>query len=192
MISTSLDKLFDPFASSSLPESNNSAFRYDAYDKIRTECSFHLPETVKNIITQSQSKLNILHINARSIVNKYDDFCNFLMHTEVGWHIISMSETWLSKSIENMYSLPGFRAYYCSRALGTGGGSALYIANNFSSIQLKNLTFTTAEVVSVQIKLRNVSFVVCQIYRSPSTDGCLFNSELEQCLIWLSKMNKTT
>ena len=77
MISTSSDKLFDPFASSSLPESNNSAFRYDAYDKIRTECLFHMPETVKNIITQSQSKLNILHINARSIVNKYDDFCSF-------------------------------------------------------------------------------------------------------------------
>ena len=76
--------------------------------------------------------------------------------------------------------------------MGTGGGSALYIANNLSSIQLKNPTFTTAEVVCVQIKLRNASFVVCQIYRSPSTDRCLFNSELEQCLIWLSKMNKTT
>ena len=103
-----------------------------------------------------------------------------------------MSETWLSGSIENRYSLPGFRAFYCSRDLGTGGGSALYIANNFSSIQLKNPTFTRAEVVCVQIKLRNASFVVCQIYRSPSTDRCLFNSELEQCLIWLSKMNKTT
>ena len=103
-----------------------------------------------------------------------------------------MSETWLSQSIEDLYSLPGYSTFFCSRKSGVGGGSALYIADHLYPEQLSCPIFTTAEVVCAKIRIDNTNIVLCQVYRSPNTDKFIFNNELEQCLIWLSKMNKTT
>ena len=61
----SIDRLFDPFLSDSVTENNLS---YDAFEKIRVSCSLHLPEDVKNIITNNSNKLNIMHVNARSVL----------------------------------------------------------------------------------------------------------------------------
>ena len=189
MISISQEKIFDPFALAT--DTNDSSLAYDAYEKLRVACSFHSPTDMSNFIANNTNKLNIIHINARSIVNKHDDLCTLLVQTAITWHIISISETWLTKPIENQYNIPGFHAFYCSRDIGAGGGSALYIADHLHPEQIYNPIFTTAEVVCATIKLNNnTTIIICQIYRSPSSDKCQFNAELEQCLIWLSKMNK--
>ena len=46
-------------------------------------------------------------------------------------------------------------------------------------------------MVCAKVKLEeNTELVICQVYRSPNTDKNIFNLELEQCLIWLNKLNK--
>ena len=87
------------------------------------------------------NKLNVMHVNTRSIVNTYDDLCNLLIETATTWHIISISETWLSKSIEDNYNLPGYQAFHCSRETGAGGGAALYIANHLCPERILNPTY---------------------------------------------------
>ena len=170
--------------------SKNTELSYDDYETIRVACSFHSPCNVKNNMSDITNKLNVMHVNTRSIVNKYDDLCNLLIETATTWHIISISETWLSKSIEDNYNLPGYQAFHCSRETGAGGGAALYIANHLCPERILNPIFTTAEVVCAKVKLEeNTELVICQVYRSPNTDN-VFNLELEQCLIWLNKLNK--
>ena len=68
--------------------------------------------------------LNVMHLNTRSLINKHDDLCSLMMETAISWHLISVSETWLSKHIENRYNLPGSKAYFCSRKTGAAGGGS--------------------------------------------------------------------
>ena len=193
MVEIRLDKIFDPFHSNNANEKHNSAQSYDVYDNLRMACSFHLPADVKNVITKNSEKLNILHLNARSLVNKLDDLCTLMTETDVCWHIISVSETWLSKDIEDRYNLTGYNSLFYSRCTSAGGGSALYVKDHLHQTQLNLPQFTTAEAVGSEVKIsENRNILVCQIYKSPNTDKQLFNDELEQCLIYLNRLNKTT
>ena len=171
MKTNQLDKLFDPFHSHNTTEDHNSAFSYDTYENIRMACSFHPPVQVKNVITNNSEKLNILHINARSLVNKLDDLFTLMMETDINWHVISVSESWLSKNIEKRYSLTGYNSCFFSRGSGPGGGSALYVKNLLRHTMLNIPPFTTAEVVGADVKVaENRSILACQIYKSPNTD----------------------
>ena len=185
------DKIFDPFCSSRLSENINDSFTYDTFENIRESCTFHVPKDVSKVISNNSQKLNVLHLNARSIVNKMDDLCSLISETAIMWHAIAVSESWISQSIQSNFNIPGYQAFHCCRPAGTGGGSAIYAASQLSPCQLHNPPFTTAEVVCVQIKSKNQRIVICQIYRPPSSDKHQFITELEQCLIWLHKMNTT-
>ena len=193
MNSVEVEKTFDPFSTCNKSEENNNIFSYDAYENIRVSCSFHLPNKLKDVIAHNSNEFNIMHLNARSIVKNFDDLCTLMTETKVDWHAIAISETWLSKNIEDRHNIPGFRSYFCSRGTGTGGGSALYIKEHLHQKQLVVPIFTTAEVVCTSTTFtNNSSIIVCQIYKSPNTDKSQFIHELEQCLIHLSKLNRTT
>ena len=192
MVDIPLDKILYPFSRDIEADNSNDTVAYHVYERIRTNCSFELPSNMQNIIHNNKGKLNILHINARSIVNKVDDLCSLLKETAVTWHIISISETWLTKNIEDYYNIPEYQAAFCSRASGTGGGSAIYIASYLSLERLDSPIFTTAEVVSTKVKFQNTFIIICQIYRSPRTNKNQCNTELENLLIWVNKVNKIT
>lgn len=187
-----LDRLFDPFFADSHTENNNSELSFHTYDKLRVVCSYHLPLQIQNTVTNDFEKLNILHVNSRSIINKLDDLCTLMTETKTKWHIISVSETWLSENIENVYNLSGYNACFCSRKSGAGGGSALYIYDKLHQKQLGIPPFTTAEAVCSEIHITtNKKIAICQIYRSPNTDKNLFIQELQNCLIYLNNMHVT-
>ena len=193
MDSRSLETLFNPFPITNDTDENNATFSYNDFENIRVACSYHLPENLKNIIANKSNQLNIMHLNSRSIINKLYSISNLLVQTAVDWHIVSVSETWLSRNIEEYYILPGFHGFFGSRDTGAGGGSALYISDQLCPRQLNIPPFTTADAVGASFKLSNkYSVVVCQIYKAPNTDKSQFNSELEQCLIFLNKLNKPT
>ena len=192
MNGASLDTIFDPFSSENDTENNNNTFSYDTFENIRLACEFHLPKDIQHVITNNQDKLNIMHVNARSILKKLDALCTLITQTAVKWHFVSVSETWLSKNIEQDYNVPGFKAFFCSRELGGGGGSALYISDQLSPCQLDIPPFTTAEAITVSIQFsKNISIAFCQVFRAPRTDRYQFINELEKCLIYLNKLKKT-
>ena len=68
MNGASLDTIFDPFSSENDTENNNNTFSYDTFENIRLACEFHLPKDIQHVITNNQDKLNIMHVNARSIL----------------------------------------------------------------------------------------------------------------------------
>ena len=154
MPDSSLDKVFDPFIFNSTTDTE--LFLPDhAFDNVRDNCAFHLPLEVQNHITNSANKLNVIHINARSIVNKLDDLRLLLNETAVPWQIVVISETWISKSIEKNYNLPGYHAIFRDRAHGAGGGVAIYVADHLCPESLQCPEFTTAEVACANVKHNN-------------------------------------
>ena len=186
-----LNKVFDPFIANT-PTGLNDDVSFHSFERIKNNCTFHLPNQIQHIIGESSNNLNVIHINARSIVNKLDDLCCFLNETNTKWDLISISETWLSQSIEDNYNISGFHALFCGRISGHGGGSAIYVADHLCPERLCGPAFTTAEVVCASIKHHNIHIIICQIYRSPNSNKCLFNNELEKYLIWLTTFNRIT
>lgn len=75
--------------------------------------------------------LTVLHINIRSLRNKYDDLK--LILTDLGYNpsVLVISETWLRDCDADYFNLPGYLPYLASRNNGIGGGVAVYISKGF-------------------------------------------------------------
>lgn len=181
------NKIFDPFSVSDDFFHNY----FPEFDTIRRACSFHNVYNLKNIHSHTPNCLNVLHLNVRSIINKREDIITLLGQTNTQWHVIAVSETWLNKSLENLYNIPGYNSFFCSRENRIGGGSALYINTDFNATKIQHPIFSTADVVCAELKLSNQpNIIFCQIYRPPSTDRNQFIVELEELLRCLSKKKK--
>ena len=125
------DKIFDPFNANCA----NIPIIYDSFEKIRKQCTFHSLNNVTNVIPNSSDSINMLHLNIRSIINKHDSLLNMLSQSNVKWHTISMSETWLTEHLESYYNIPGYEAFFYSRIKKVGGGTAIYIAEQLKPKQ---------------------------------------------------------
>ena len=134
----------------------------------------------------------MLHINARSLVNKFDEINTFLSATNKKWNFIFVSETWFTEGVEKSFLLDDYNLFCASRHNKLGGGSAIYALNSMHTKQAFLYNFTTAEAVFLQINLnRHTNCLIIQIYRAPR-NNIEFLSELEQCLEIISKLNVLT
>jgi hypothetical protein len=69
--------------------------------------------------------IKIFHLNTRSFLPKFDEFCELVTVNSLS--VISINETWLSSSISSdEIKIPGYDIFRCDRD-GRGGGAALYI-----------------------------------------------------------------
>lgn len=65
--------------------------------------------------------LNIFYLNIRSIVNKFTELKMYLsMHKEITYHIIVITETWLSEQDTQFYQLDGYHMYSSTRSNRSG------------------------------------------------------------------------
>ena len=68
------------------------------FEKIDNQCKYHsLADSFCN-----DSSFSIIHLNARSIKNKFDIFQILICNSGVEWAIICLSETWLKTDIVNV------------------------------------------------------------------------------------------
>ena len=136
--------------------------------------------------------MTMLHINARSLVNKFDEINMFISTTNHKWNFIFVSETWFTEGIETSFVLDGYNLFCASRHNKLGGGSAIYALNSMHTKQTFLYNFTTAEAVFLQVNLnRHTKCLIIQIYRAPK-NNIEFLSELEQCLEIITKLNVLT
>ena len=181
-------KIFDPFPNAV----DHLSLTYSEFERLRIGCSFSIPSQLKQQ-PNPHKQLSMLHLNVRSIVNKFDDFTCFLRSSNVNWSVICISETWLTKQLEPLYNLQNYKAFFQSRSEKAAGGSAIYVKDNFKSSQLSHPPFTTAEVVCIEIQTRSEQkIVVCQIYRAPNSHKPDFLSEMETFLTWQHNLGRIT
>ena len=182
------NKVFDPFNDTDI----DLTCWHNKFQQIIAACNFHKVEDIQNVLPHSRNNLNIFHLNVRSIINKRDNLLSLIKESNVQWHAIAISETWLNKSIENMYELPNFCSFFSSRENRIGGGAGLYINSQLNPTRIHTPQFTTADVVCVELDLVNQpNVLLCQIYKPPNTDKHYFIYELEKMLVSFNKINKT-
>ena len=58
---------------------------------------------------------SILHLNARSLKNKMDDFCTLLSGSGVEWSVICVAETWLKMDMLQYFMIAGYNLFASCR-----------------------------------------------------------------------------
>lgn len=78
---------------------------------------------VKHFI--QDNNFNILHVNVRSLSDKFNEFSIMLADLDINFSCIVVSETWfLENDFLDQYFIKGFNFFCCSRKAGMprGGG----------------------------------------------------------------------
>ena len=114
---------FSPFTNVASPE---LSLVHEKFEDLKSTCKyFSIPYTNStsshNLVS---NQLNILHVNARSIQSndRFDELQVFLHRSRCVWHIICISETWLSDDLAGNREMTGYMAYFSNRNDRAGGG----------------------------------------------------------------------
>ena len=75
-------------------------------------CDYYLPEDFKNSTENlnTREKFTLIHLNIRSISNKFDSLKNLIDTMNIPFQIICLTETWLNENniqIMNVYECNG-------------------------------------------------------------------------------------
>ena len=138
--------------------------------------------------------MSIVHINARSLHQSYDDVVTFLNKQDFSVDFVLISETWVDPALLHGYKIQGYQMIHAIPDVSfLGKGCAIYIRDDiFPNCKiLDNLCTKQMEYQSlfVQVKLPNASsFIVGTTYRSPSHSLELFLPFLESTLCTISDL----
>ena len=176
-LNTDLINEYDEFNDSIDPDTN-------MFDILKS--NYHMIEKVNANIQRHKDGLSVLHLNCRSVSAHFDEVRELLRSLENQVDIVCLSETWLTDTSCELFSLPNYIAYFSNRQNRKGGGSAIYVKESIERRKLDNLTTTIEncmESTSVEISSKcKGKIVVSSIYRSPNTNVTLFNEKIEYML----------
>lgn len=133
------------------------------------------PSSLKHL--PGYDHLSFLHVNARSLESKHDEFELFLASTGVPFDIIMVSETWYTK-YSVPFAQPGYQGFALNRSQRKGGGVLLLAKAelNVSIIDEFSVSNANFEVLSV----RSRSNIFCVVYRPPDANIHTFFCFLEE------------
>ena len=123
-----------------------------------------------NKLFDPNTKLNILHINSRSLPRNIDNIVAFLNSLITPPDILVVTETWLSDRNKDFFQLPGYHSYHLVRNVRAHGGVSIFISNKIESSQLKELTVINdnIEINTTRVSIDSITYVICAIYRPNS------------------------
>ena len=161
------------------PCTQNIVSKYITKDEVNDFCNFSDP-----------TALNILHINCRSIKRNFGSLTNFINLFSSHLTAIAVTETWLTESLNDVYSIPGYNFFANSRTMKLGGGVGLYVKKNLSCKIRPDLCRMSSYIECIFLECQQVnmkSFIIGSIYRPPNSDISQFNSDLLTILNDLTK-----
>ena len=166
------------------------------------QSSYYDIEEFKNIMNQfnTESNLSVLDINARSLVNHFDELSSILSDLPSPLDVITLQETWLDDSLSPLVSLDGY-SFITKHKLKCkeGGGLGIYIKEGIDFKERKDLScppelqelfdYTFIEVKQ-NAPLKNTLIGV--FYRPPGIDSVtLLTDHLKSFLPRILKENKS-
>ena len=158
------------------------------------DCDYHNEDSFQNKIRSCDgATFLILHQNVRSIVNKHDDFVNFLARLRYEFSVIGVTETWLTKHNMDECSIPRYKFVGQSRNNKHGGGVGMYVnkSHQFTvrtdlSINLEN----SIEAQFIELNHNPNNILIGVIYRPPNEHYKLFEDNLSDVLQLINRENK--
>ena len=115
---------------------------------------YYMPDEFQTVIkkTSFKNKFSVLHINARSLINKIANLEIFLESLNFSFDIIAISETWENITNEQFLNLAGFTKVSKMRSDGrTGGGVALFIKDTIPFKIRNDISTNFCESVSIEV-----------------------------------------
>ena len=122
--------------------------------------------------------LSICHCNIRSIRNS-DKMDHIACSLADQYKIITLSETWLhSKSSVSHLSLSNFQQpFRRDRDNDAGyGGVLAWVANDIAAKRRKNLEIRNLEAMWLEVRVKNIKFLLCVAYRPPNDTNEFWDS----------------
>ena len=192
-----LDNLiFNPFGQQQQEAFFHNDRNFTDDNPVKT-CNFYSTEEFNSSITSrhnTNNALSLLHLNIRSIRNKFDAFLNYLQTLTHTFSIIALTETWLNDNDSNIL-IPGYNLTKFNRQNKIGGGICIFSRNDLN-IKIRNdLTIenSASNIESLFIEILNEkskNIIVGVIYRPPDNIFNDFESDLKIVLSRLDKRNK--
>ena len=187
-----LEKTINPFSKIA---SSDAALVHEKFETLRLNCEYYTSPLACGSGNTS-SNLNILHLNARSILSdtKFEDFHLFINCSKVKWHLICISESWLTDDMVPLRQLEGYTGYFKNRKGNTGGGVTIYVCNKHIK-QSSEIIINTNHIETLFVKCEvspSICIIIGQVYKPPSLESSVFINELTSCLEMLDQKNKTT
>ena len=159
------------------------------------ECRYYDLEEIQTLNIPKKSKsLSMFHINACSLSKNFDDLEYLLKTTNMNFDIIAISETRITKNINNILSNINLNnyAFEFTPTEFSAGGTLIYVANHLAykprtDLQIyKKCDLESTFIEIINPKKSNI-FIGC-IYRHSNMDLTDFNKDyLNPLLAKLSK-----
>ena len=112
------------------------------------------------------SSLSILHLNIRSIRNKYE----FIKDNYLDCDILCFTESHLSDNVnDELLILEGFSTFYRKDKTNHASGLLIYVSNNVISRRLEVLETPNLDTLWIEIKDKNETILLYTAYRQPSS-----------------------
>ena len=142
-----------PHLSNSDPESNTpSKVNFNYFDIHKFHCS---PE----INSCSNKAFSLLNCNIRSIQANFDNLEQFLNDLNYPFNIISLSETWINRSNEQISNLdlPGY-SFLSQPTTQRAGGVGMYIKKGIQYSVRYDLTSSTDESEMLWVEIESEQY----------------------------------
>ena len=187
---------FNPFDTDSniaLTE-NNANLNHSS----KINCEYYLPNDFKKVLKTktftSNNILSMMHLNTRSLNNKFDSFKQLLNSLIVPFQIIGLTETWLNDTNDDLYKLDTYDFVNVNRTSKCGGGVGIYIKKGIQYKIRRDLNINDENIIESAfieiINLQKKNIIIGVIYRPPNSNFNLFENEINKILSKTDKENK--
>ena len=149
----------------------------DYFDYDDFKCDYYDIKSLNQHFSKNNSSLNLIHLNIRSIKSNLDEFLINLMKINFDFHIIVLSETWMSARSDWTF-VPGYKAFHSIRMGRQGGGVSILVRSDLDAIELPNYTVNNYifECITLNVVIKNEKHTVIGVYRPPNSALQLFNT----------------
>ena len=192
-----LDNLvFKPFS-----HGDNILFNGNSQDTdipLNPRTNFYSSQEFNNLIQTRHSnsdKLSILHLNIRSVRNKFDALKDYLNSLDNKFTIIALTQTWLNNNDYDNFEIPGYKSTKLQRQNKIGGGICIFSRDDLKFKLRNDFVFEddlddTENLFIEIINEKSKNIIIGTIYRPPNNRFNKFENNLKTILTKLDKCNK--
>ena len=150
---------------------------YDDLDQRQINTHTYTDTFGHDFVTR-QTNVNILQLNIRSISKNFDEFIVLLSNQIIHFHVIILTEAWITLQDNKHYNLPGYDTQYSYGTINKCDGVVIFtdttLSASFTQIHLPGSNST-----QINFTKYNKTYDVLAIYRPPSENTQQFIQNLE-------------
>ena len=156
--------IIDPFN----PPRYNLPLINENLDEPEINCNYYPLGDVQNVhdVINDTKSFSLLSLNIRSLRRNFSSLISFLTTFLLKFNLIILVETWLTKDIDNIFNISGYRQVNLYRNKNGGGIKVFYDeAYNIEILDECTHLSNIAEVLTFLIKYKGFKYLVSCIYR---------------------------